>query len=99
LTGFCGLAIGSAELPERWQRNAVSLGGPGAGFLLAAVFAGLCWLYDPALTLWALARLVGIPVDLEVVAPLLLRQIVYTMLVVNVFWGLVNLLPIWPLDG
>ena len=35
LTGFCGLAIGSSELPERWQRNAVFLAGPGAGFLLA----------------------------------------------------------------
>jgi Zn-dependent protease len=102
LTGFCGLAIGSADLPHRWQRNAVSLAGPGAGFLLAAIFAGGCWLYNPPITLFALGSLIGleVPVGHDVdIPPFWVLYLIYTMLWVNVFWGLVNLLPIWPLDG
>src|SRR5258708_2986270 len=64
LTGFCGLAIGSNDLTERWQRNAVSLAGPGAGFLLAALFAVGCWLYNPAITLWTLGSLFGVEVEI-----------------------------------
>src|SRR5450755_602004 len=48
LTGMCGLAVGSSNLPRRGQRIAVLLAGPGAGILLAALIAGLFWLYNPA---------------------------------------------------
>ena len=45
--GFCGLAVGSSDQRQRWQRIAVSLAGPGAGFVLAvlgvaAVSLGAC---------------------------------------------------------
>jgi stage IV sporulation protein FB len=102
LTGFCGLAVGSAELRERWQRNAVSLAGPGAGFLFAALFAAGCWLYNPGYTLWSLGSLFGIDVTIgqNVEEPTrIVRYIIDTLLWINIFWGLVNLLPIWPLDG
>lgn len=101
LTGFCGLAIGSNDLPERWQRNAVSLAGPGAGFLLAALFAGGCWIYNPAITLATLGSLFGVEVaiGLDQFPPYPIPTIIHLVLWINIFWGLVNLLPIWPLDG
>ena len=102
LTGFCGLAIGSNDLQERWQRNAVSLAGPGAGFLFAALFAGGCWLYNPAITLWTLGSLFGVEVDVArgvEIPPHFVLTIMRLMLWINIFWGLVNLLPVWPLDG
>lgn len=102
LTGFCGLAVGSSELPERRQRIAVYLGGPGAGFLLAAVVTGVYWLVNPGFTRFLLGALVHVPVqvDLGVTIPSdLTIFILYNALWINIFWGLVNLLPIWPLDG
>src|SRR5437870_3341471 len=102
LTGFCGLAVGSADLPERWQRNAVSLAGPGAGFLLAALASGIFWLYNPGITLYMLGSLIGVqvPIDADVHIPSdLVWFIMYYTLWINIFWGLLNLLPIWPLDG
>ena len=102
LTGFCGLAIGSSDLPERWQRNAVSLAGPGAGFLLAALVAGLVALYSPALSLSLLGAVFRIIVPLgpdAVPLPDVVWYALSSMLWINIFWGLVNLLPIWPLDG
>ncbi len=102
LTGFCGLAIGSAELPERWQRNAVSLAGPGAGFLLAGIVGAVAWSVYPDYTLFALGFLIRIIVSIDpdaVIPEPLLGHAIFILLWVNIFWGLVNLLPIWPLDG
>lgn len=102
LTGFCGLAIGASDLPKRWQRIAVSLAGPGAGFLLGALVIGCCWLYDPSLTLLLLNAVlkthfsVG---ELTAFPPLLVLFALLNLIFINFFWGLVNLLPIWPLDG
>jgi Zn-dependent protease len=102
LAGFCGLAVGSADLPRRGQRIAVSLAGPGAGFVFAALVAGISWLKYPDVTLFLLGGLFGIRPALEAgiaVPPELLLFTIGDLLWINVFWGLVNLLPIWPLDG
>jgi Zn-dependent protease len=102
LTGFCGLAIGSTNLPGRWQRIAVCLAGPGAGFLLAGLVTGLFWLYNPDFTLSLLGEVgnVDIPVGAEAdLLPEIVEDTAFLLLWLNIFWGLVNLLPIWPLDG
>jgi Zn-dependent protease len=104
LTGFCGLAIGSSELPDRWQRNAVSLAGPGAGFVLAALVTLLSWRHNPAFTQYALGSVFHVDVEIgpELLAQLphpIVSYIITTTLFINIYWGLVNLLPIWPLDG
>ncbi len=98
LTGFCGLAVGASDLPERKQRIAVSLAGPGAGFLLAAVVAGLYAIYDPAETVYLLGALINLP-DHFLRRDDMVQFTIYYLLWINVYWGLVNLLPIWPLDG
>ncbi|HXG12508.1 MAG TPA: site-2 protease family protein [Gemmataceae bacterium] len=105
LYSFGGLAIGSSNLPQRWQRVIVSFAGPLAGFILfglilAAVLLSLPEDHPPLVVrfpwgwLWSLAR--------QMVEagwnPLLVEAVLY-LLEINLFWGLLNLLPIWPLDG
>jgi Zn-dependent protease len=78
LYSFGGLAVGSSDLPRRWQRVVVYFAGPGAGFL----FYGLVWL-------------VGDPDSY----PPLAGETLLDLRHINLYWGLLNLLPIWPLDG
>ena len=81
LYGMGGLCYSEAERQSPWQRIAVLLCGPGAGFLLLGlIFGG-----------WFVA---GRPLSNHLVG-----EILKDMLWINLIWGLVNLLPIWPLDG
>jgi Zn-dependent protease len=111
LYSFGGLAIGSNQLDRRWQRIAVSFAGPYAGFLLlAAVFAFL-WIRDAEAfpTYLDIAKTdLGIPPaeDLMLRVQMLIAQrgplefvIVNNFIFINLMWGLLNLLPVWPLDG
>lgn len=77
LYSFGGLAIGSSALGNRWQRIAVYLAGPLAGFILY----GIVRLLDPG----PRSRL--------------LEDAFWDLKQINLFWGIINLLPIWPLDG
>jgi Zn-dependent protease len=86
LYSFGGLAIGSRELDNRWQRIAVSFGGPAAGFVLAG------------LTILASYSNLIPTFDSENVNELI-DSAIWDLLWVNLFWGLVNLLPVFPLDG
>jgi len=109
LYSFGGLAIGSNHSDKRWQRIAVCFAGPAAGFLLLGVLFLLIWLRDPEVfpVYWAMAKQdLGLPVDrLDVARDVLLNInrvelfIVSQLIFINLLWGLVNLLPIWPLDG
>jgi stage IV sporulation protein FB len=112
LHAFGGLAIGSNQLRERWQRIAVSLAGPGAGFLLLIALFGFFLVRDPAdvSAYFAVAASeLGFPwpQDADVLGHLrammverrLEFAIVNDLIFINLLWGLLNLLPIWPLDG
>jgi Zn-dependent protease len=84
LWAFGGLAIGSSELNNRWKRIAVFIAGPAIQLLFwAGLYFGLPYLPLPADI--GLAR--GIIVLLAF------------LLTINLFWPILNLLPIWPLDG
>jgi Zn-dependent protease len=85
LYAFGGLAIGSSNVSSRWQRIAVSLGGPGAQFVLLAVVL-------------AVERLVMHSAGPHGVSPITLAAF-HMLTFINLIWALVNLLPIWPLDG
>jgi Zn-dependent protease len=86
LYSFGGLAIGSNALGSRWQRFAVSFAGPAIQLALWFVLWAAVW--SP----WS-------PFPVTRQWPPLLRLGVQELLYVNLFWPLLNLLPIWPLDG
>jgi membrane-associated protease RseP (regulator of RpoE activity) len=89
LYGFGGLAIGSNRLNNRWQRVAVSFAGPFAQFLLLGVAVGAMFLYSepdrPFMAQFAVAE------------PIV--RILFFLMIINFYWPILNLLPIWPLDG
>ncbi len=73
---------------NRGQSLAITLAGPGAGFLLAAV----CLTAGPYLL--GLAR-GSVPEG----TMQLLKFVQGTLVLVNIFWSAINLLPVLPLDG
>jgi stage IV sporulation protein FB len=109
LYGFGGLAIGSNQLDRRWQRIAVCFAGPLAGFVFLGVLFLVLRIWDAdafPLYLAMAKRDLGLPAENvaemgPVRAPLnpLLLMTVSFLIFINLMWGLVNLLPIWPLDG
>jgi stage IV sporulation protein FB len=95
LYGFGGLS--SCNDCDRRPRSQIliSLAGPVAGFFLAAFVISI---------LIALQRFRGfdldwIPVNWKPFDSLTQQVVVSFLLYVNIAWGLVNLLPIYPLDG
>lgn len=86
--------------PSPKQEITISLAGPFAGFTFAIlVMVGVTISGGSLLT----SRLFGIlPLPLTAIMPFggnLLSVFVTMLLFVNVFWGIFNLLPVFPLDG
>lgn len=101
--GYCVCEI---ERQSPWQKVAVLLSGPGAGFaLLGVVFvvAGLVFGMTPADDLALVGAVLGVG-ELRL-GPGFFRmgstvRILFLELVqINLLWGILNLFPIWPLDG
>ena len=104
-----GLTIPESTLwGSRWANVAlgpnqnifISLAGPGAGFILAAAaIVGIILAGGEII----MTRLLGfIPIPGLALLPFggnLLNMFVTALLWVNIFWGLINLLPVYPLDG
>jgi Zn-dependent protease len=89
LYSFGGLAIGSSNLRLRWQRILVLLAGPGIQLLLWGA-------------IWAYVRF-NPPSFEQLFRPNLPQQYLWEVLndlwQINLFWPILNLLPIFPLDG
>jgi stage IV sporulation protein FB len=107
LYSFGGLAVGSNQVRHRWQRILVLFAGPLAGFVLVAIALAAQELRAPGmgrLYLTLIARMFGIPLEIELPARMphlsVMEQFLMSELCfINIAWGLLNLLPIWPLDG
>jgi len=84
LWAFGGFAIGSVDLRSRWKRIAVTFAGPGVQLILYALLR----VGDPY-----------IPRPENVEASGLINVAIDVMLWINLYWSLLNLLPIFPLDG
>ena len=108
LHGIGGLA--SCDDCDRSTRAQVliSLAGPAAGFLFAAIVVallrlsgyavGICKANEiPVGMMWT--SMLGIKVYWEPLASYAANILVHNILFVNIVWGLVNLLPVYPLDG
>lgn len=103
--GYCACEI---ERQSPWRRVAVLAMGPGAGFLLLLVvcIVGVLAFNIPfADDLTIMLNLAGIPAPGRGLSMALFRlsrpaRMIYTELIwINLMWGLLNLLPVWPLDG
>lgn len=97
LYGFGGLASaepGARGSPTGWSQIVVSAAGPFAGFALATVVVALVTAsgHQVPLLSWTLGS--GAPIQ-----SLAAFVLVYDLMFINVVWGLVNLLPVHPLDG
>jgi Zn-dependent protease len=112
LYAFGGLAVGSNQMASRWQRIAVCFAGPVAGFLFLGLVLGAVWARNPSffpVYLDYFTMCLGIPIPLDIglqanLAPVpnpdpLEIDAVFQLIFINLIWGLVNLLPVWPLDG
>jgi stage IV sporulation protein FB len=106
LYAFGGLAIPDRHFYHRGQRIAVSFAGPLTQFLFIGVLALVIGLpdRDNLEGLINMARLmVGLrPIgngSLWVSDHELVNEAVYNLLFINLFWAVLNLFPIWPLDG
>ncbi len=80
---FGGLAVPNSAVAGRWRRVLIALAGPIAGFILCAAVY-----FSNEATQWGSGKF-GIP----------LAYLCYSLIFVNLFWGIFNLLPVFPLDG
>jgi stage IV sporulation protein FB len=85
------------------SRVVISLAGPFAGFALAGVVVGLIYAWGGSVTLeprfpyfWNFIRPEQLVLSAKVTA---INTFFNDMLDINILWGLLNLLPIYPLDG
>jgi stage IV sporulation protein FB len=115
LYGFGGLASCNDGPRTPWRRIAILLAGPGAGFVLAAILMIALVLSGREVGVSTIKQFMEsslIPSDAIPVSLLgpyigyfqgfrsgIVNVALADLLYVNVFWGLVNLLPVFPLDG
>ncbi len=93
-----GQAYGSRGA-DTWGQILISAAGPGAGFLLAAVIAALLVLVGPGVEILLIADFLPYVRVGGLVGSLVFTQFIQSVLFVCIFWGIVNLLPVHPLDG
>ena len=72
----------------------ISLAGPAAGFVLAGIVIATLYLTEHSTDFMGVEIGTGDPIFRDKI-----RYLVIQLLWVNIMWGLVNLLPVYPLDG
>ena len=98
LYSFGGLAYHDPHRHYPRREMIISLAGPAAGFALAAVVVVIMQATGhPIKFTWGLPRIVTWEYD--ELPNSILDTAVHFLLFVNIWWGLVNLLPVLPLDG
>lgn len=108
LHGIGGLASCDDCDRSPWAQVLISLAGPAAGFLFAAAAVGLMRLTGHAVGVapshetpvgMVSTSLLGLRVYWQPLATYLANIAFHYILFVNIVWGLLNLLPVYPLDG
>lgn len=105
LHGMGGLAIPQQNYlggGSSWTSNQqiiISLAGPGAGFLFALLIGIVVKLTGGFLEIRGLFNFLPFPYAQFANGNSLVNSLVLDLLWINVFWGYINLLPVYPLDG
>lgn len=106
-------AMGGLTIPERvawgtgWanvaltpnQEIIITLAGPGAGFFFAAFIVALVATLGGVVIVTTVIGFIPMPVAGFPGANSIINVLIGDLLWVNIFWGLINLMPIYPLDG
>jgi Zn-dependent protease len=86
--------------PTRMQQIVISLAGPFAGFTFAALVIGGVMVSGGTVLTIKLFGLIPLPISpLLPFGGMILNTFVGLLLWVNIFWGMINLVPVYPLDG
>ncbi len=108
LHGMGGLAVPVASHGFGGRRSVartlmeqiyISLAGPFAGFLLAAIVCGIVFVLGGTVGTGTVLGFIPVPEAYLASAPPLVNSLIGILLWINVFWGLINLMPVFPLDG
>ncbi len=83
MTAFCGLALGTTDGLGPWKRIAVSAAGPAIQLLFFGLLTGVVWTFPNFVA--------DLPENFGILFGFLLF--------INFWWAILNLLPIYPLDG
>ncbi len=98
LYSFGGLASFRLSGASARRHILILLAGPGAGFLFALVVMGIVIVSGKAVAfrLPMMYLQIGNGSQIENDS---LGMLVFFLLFINIFWGIINLLPVYPLDG
>ncbi|MBN1991874.1 MAG: hypothetical protein JW953_04175 [Anaerolineae bacterium] len=81
------------------QQIFISLAGPLAGFLLAAIVLATVAIMGGQITINWFLGIIPLPGAFLPSSSWIVNAMLASLLWVNVFWGLINLMPVFPLDG
>lgn len=84
---------------SRRQQILISLAGPGAGFFLAMLVMAAVMIMGGSVSVNALFGIIPIPMAALPWGGKVVNLLVMMLLWINVFWGVINLMPVYPLDG
>lgn len=77
----------------------ITAAGPGAGFLLAAVLVVVLRMTGHDVAILRLWKVIPWPQLGDIVGSVALTEFVDSLLFISIIWGVINLLPVYPLDG
>lgn len=100
LYSFGGLTIHDRTYHLRWFENAfVSFAGPAAGFVFLGLITLFFCLTGQSEILNYYALVLGFSTEISRIGTPFLSTFLLFLIEVNLFWGILNLMPIFPLDG
>ena len=98
LYGMGGLASFQPTYHDARSRILISVAGPGAGFFFIAFVMAI--VHGTGHSVYV-AKATGLPywIFFDPFTSHNLNELINSLLYINIFWGLMNLLPVYPLDG
>lgn len=98
--GGLAIPLSARRMSLGWlQQIAISLAGPFAGFFFAGIVIGIVELAGGIVATSTVLGFLPVPFAFLPSAGGLVNETIAIIIWINTFWGLINLLPVFPLDG